>query len=168
MKKIFINDTNNEEVNELNDFLNSNLPELPDLIEIYTCRESKPKTDCNWFYTIADDSGCSIKKASGKAEFCNCRECQRFGDKKYEYYSLLQALTALQGFSGANYIDLWVSSDSFISDHSEELLEHYGQFHKCPFLQMLGLSLNAELEKRNIGEIFHYSYANRDIIKMFF
>lgn len=136
-------------------------------IRIFTNEEAKPNADCNWFYRLLGEDDNSIETASGYIALCNCSECIKFGRQLPEYISILRALESVQTYTPNAQIELWVSSETFLTDIYECPFAHYEQFYRCPLLQKLSEHLKTLLTKLEV-EVFHYSYVNKDSIPRFF
>ncbi len=64
-------------------------------------------------------------------------------------------------------IELWVSSEKFLFDENEGVFTHYSEIYKCPFLRTLGKDLRQLFSELKI-QVWHYGYANKDTISIFF
>jgi hypothetical protein len=97
-----------------------------------------------WSYGIfgeTDEEFSLIKEETGWATICDCKECEKYGEELFEYYSILMALSAIKDkFPEFEYF-LWVFSEKFIKEADENVFCRCGEFYKCSFLKMLGANL---------------------------
>lgn len=135
------------------------------LLQIFTNKEAKPKTNCNWFYVILDEDGYQIGSASGYVNLCDCSQCSNPENQLAEYFSIVSALTLVHALMPTAQISLWISSEGLFADRSEELFGSY--LHKCPALDKLTKQLDALLLKLK-PEVFEYTYKNKEIITVWF
>ncbi len=140
-------------------------------VQIFTNTEAKPKNvDCTWFYQLIEesyeDTDLTTKK-SGNATLCGCEECRSFGIEIYEFFSIYLALSSVKRAACNIEIELWVSSQKFLFDENEGVFSHYSEIYKCPFLRTLGKDLRQVFSELRI-QVWHYSYANKDMISTFF
>jgi hypothetical protein len=151
-------------------FTESDLLAETRFVQIFTNEEAKPKNfDCNWFYQFVEESYKNadlITKESGNATLCGCEECKCFGIEIYEFFSIYLALSSVKKTARNIEIELWVSSEKFLFDENEGLFSYYDEIYKCAFLRTLGKDLSQLLCKLKV-EILHYSYANKDSIRVF-
>ncbi len=140
-------------------------------VQIFTNEEAKPKNiDCNWFYQFVEESykdADLMTEESGNATLCGCEECKSFGIEIYEFFSIYLALSSVKKTARNIEIELWVSSEKFLFDENEGVFSHYSEIYGCPFLRTLGKDLRQLFSELKV-KVFHYSYANKDMINVFF
>lgn len=135
------------------------------ILEVFTNEEARPDSNWIWFYRIMSSENKRID--GGEFNLCNCAECIEFGKDVFEYFSIYTALTWIKSNHSDVSINLWVSSEKFLYDSSENLLGLYGEMYRCAFIKTLGKDLSRLLSKLDV-EIFQYCYANNEIIPVFF
>lgn len=120
------------------------LLESADALRIFTSYEVEPRRECVWsyeFYGETDDEFTLIKEQTGWVTICDCKECKKFGEELFEYYSILMALTAVKDkFPGFQY-SLWTTCEKFRDEAEENIFCRYGEIYKCIFLKTLGENL---------------------------
>jgi hypothetical protein len=138
--------------------------ENEEFLEIFTNQEVKSNTDWTWFYRAY---GTEDSEDGGDVNLCQCAECCNFGKDLFEYFSIYTALTWVKDNYPDADITLWVGSDKFMLDISEDLLWYYEEIYKCAFLITLAKDITQLLAKLNV-EVLQYCYANKDIIPSYF
>jgi hypothetical protein len=139
------------------------------LLHIFIAEEGKSNADCTWFYRLVGDNEGQeylITEESGKATLCGCEECNCFGTELFEYFSAYLALKWIKDKAPDISILLWVCSKKFLFDISEALFG-YADKYRCAFLRTLDKDLGHLLSELDV-EVLEYSYANKDMIPVFF
>ena len=143
-------------------FDNLELLESADSLMVLTRFEIKPLRECFWSYelnsVINDEDFTLIKEESGNEMICGCKECKKFGNDLFEYYSIYKALTLIEDkFLNIEYI-LYTNCERFYLEASNDIFWYYDEIYKCDFLKTVGRGIsrllpNVEISYRSSEEV---------------
>jgi hypothetical protein len=154
----------------LGEFENLDLHEQTSFLEVFTNVEAKPKgVESNFHFKIFGRheylGEFLVKEESGVVPACGCSDCKSMGADWYEFYSATQALTWIDNLDVHLPITLWMTSDKLILEDAENVFG--GRKIKCKHLQNLHSTLLYLFHHLSI-DVNAYTYANKDIIRVWF
>lgn len=72
----------------------------------------------------------------GYIDLCACKECNKFGRKRFEHFSVSLALRWVAENCPSKRVNLWVDSERLIADSQSRFMVEANRY-ECPFLKTL-------------------------------